>query len=504
MAPVHHDRGPGCAYSRGVPPLEPADAALDPLIAAYTHTLGRFGELVEAQLSSLDRLGVPVTSCSLLAAGCVVAHGNGYGATTAAARLSGLGELAEGVLSTEALARLRPRQRTGSYRELLAAEGSQGVADPRTLCLPAGSPWTIDTPLTWLPLQRLRTGEEVLVPVELVASEPGELPPGTAPPLLTPITNGLGAGLDQARPLAHGLLEILQRHTNGLRFRALDARSPEIDRAGLPASVTALVARLEESGVELVLKHAGTELGVCSTYVLGVDAHPDSAIQVTACGEAADPSAEASLTKAVLEYANSRARKAFMFGRPARSRPLAPPAYWTAVDGASGGEARATAAMTAWRDLGVEQLSALTAPDRRATVPYAAVTTDAPELDSTEAVLGYLLDRLAGHDVLASTVTVDDVSVAKVVVPGLEVETLSYGRVGEVNAGRLLETDLDLVRRQDGPTTSHPDRIVLTPEAEERLGGPVWYSYAATDRVVGPLYPLYREPPRHSVTLSAA
>lgn len=50
MAPVHHDRGPGRAYSRGVPPLELADAALDPLIAAYTHTLGRFGELVEAQL----------------------------------------------------------------------------------------------------------------------------------------------------------------------------------------------------------------------------------------------------------------------------------------------------------------------------------------------------------------------------------------------------------------------------------------------------------------------
>jgi hypothetical protein len=75
--------------------------------------------------------------------------------------------------------------------------------------------------------------------------------------------------------------------------------------------------------------------------------------------------------------------------------------------------------------------------------------------------------------------------------------------VGEVNAARLLATDLDLVRSQDGPTDSHPARVLLTPAAEERLGGPVFYSYAAADRVVGPLYPLYREPTRHSVTLPA-
>jgi hypothetical protein len=137
-------------------------------------------------------------------------------------------------------------------------------------------------------------------------------------------------------------------------------------------------------------------------------------------------------------------------------------------------------------------------------VPYDAITTDAPGLSGPEDLLRYLLDALAGHDVLASTVTVGEVSVAKVLVPGLEVETLSYGRVGEANARRLLATDLDLVRVQPGPSESHHDRVQLTAEAEERLGGPVWYSYAAADRVVGPLYPLYREPPRHSVSLPDA
>ena len=42
-------------------------------------------------------------------------------------------------------------------------------------------------------------------------------------------------------------------------------------------------------------------------------------------------------------------------------------------------------------------------------------------------------------------------------------------------------------------------RVVLTAEAEERLGGPVWYSYATAERIVGDRYPLYREPPRHLV-----
>lgn len=484
-----------------MPPAAPGDDA-DPATAAYAEALSGFGALVELELTGLDRLGVPVTSCSLLAGGRVVSHGNGYGRTRAAARRSGLGELAEGVLAGLGVRRLLSRARRGSYVELLAAEGPVRVADPRTLCLPAGAPWTPERPLTWLPLQRVRTGEDVWVPVELVASEPGDVPAGTTP-LLTPVTNGLGAGLDPSRPLVHGLLEILQRHTNGLRFRALDARSPEIAKDTLPAPVAALVADLERSGVELVLKHAGTEHGVCSTYVMGVDPTPGSPIQVTAGGEAADPSAAASLTKAVLEYANSRARKTFMFGPPGPARGLAPAAYWTAVGRSGPGEDRAVAAMTAWRDLGLDRLRTLTSPDRSRTVPYDAVTTGAPELPSTDAQLGYLLEQLDDHDVLAATVSVGEVEVAKVVVPGLEVETLSYGRIGEAGARLLLGTDLDLVRRQDGPTGSHHARVLLTPEAEERLGGPVWYSYAVADRLVGPLYPLYREPPRHAVTLPA-
>ena len=483
------------------PPAAP-DSSPDSIADGYAEVLGSLGEVVELELSALDRLDVPVTSCSLLTDGRFAAHGNGYGASAAAARLGGLGELAEGVLSAVGLRRLREQARTGSHRDLVAEQGRDRVVDPRTLGLPAGSPYTDTMPLTWVPVQRVRTGEDVLVPLDVVASEPGDLDAGAAP-LVPPITNGLGAGLDPVRPLTHGLLELLQRHTNGLRFRALDARSPEIDRDGLPAGVAALVARLESSGLRLVLKHAGTAFGVCSSYVMGIDPTPGSAVQVTACGEATDPSAERSLTKAVLEYANSRARKAFMFGPADRARPLAPERYWAALGDQGAGEARAAAAMTAWGSLGVDRLRELTAPDQSRRVPYASVVTGAPELDSAAALLEHLLGTLADHDVLASTTTVGAVSVAKVVVPGLEVETLSYGRLGEAGARELLATDLGLVRQGPHPQGEHTARVLLTEAAEERLGGPVWYSYAAADRVVGLRYPLYREPARHSVTLPA-
>jgi ribosomal protein S12 methylthiotransferase accessory factor len=66
-----------------------------------------------------------------------------------------------------------------------------------------------------------------------------------------------------------------------------------------------------------------------------------------------------------------------------------------------------------------------------------------------------------------------------------------------------LAGDLDLVRIQADPSGTHTARVMLTPEAEQRLGGPAWYSYAVAGEIVGPLYPLYREPPRHSVEVSS-
>ena len=471
--------------------------AEDDAAQAYRDVLSRFGQVVDFDISGLDRLGVPVTSCSLLVDGVTRHHGNGYGATAASAELSGLGELAEGVLAAAHLAALRTRARQGSYRELVTTEGADRVADPRTLCLPAGSPYAPSMPLSWVPLERCRTGETVWVPLDLVASDAAEL---DGPGLVVPVTNGLGAGLDPDRPVAHGIGEILQRHTNGLRFRALDTRSPEIKPERLPPGVHELLDRFRSEGVQPVLKHAGTAYGACSTYVMGLDDDDLAPIRLTACGEAADPSAERSVVKAVLEYANSRARKAFCFGDRTAAQAVAPPAYWNGLADHPG-EARAVAAMRAWAELPVHTLRELTAPDRSRTVSYGEITgtTGPPVTGNPTEQLTTLLEGVAGYDVLTARSEVGGVVVAKTIVVGLEVETLSYGRIGELNTRELIEADLGVVHLGDAATPTHPDRIVLSSEAEERLGGPAWYSYAAAADLIGPLYPLYREPPRHSV-----
>ncbi|SEQ04975.1 YcaO-like family protein [Microlunatus flavus] len=480
-------------------PAEEPSGALADAADAYEAVLGRHGEVVTFDISSLDHLGVPVTSSSLLVDGRFAAQGNGYGLTPDAARVSGLGELAEGVLAADRVRTLRTRARREAYADLVRREGADRVAHPATLCLPAGSPWEPGTVLDWVPLTRVRTGEEVWAPLDLVASDPADVEGAAGPGLVTPVTNGLGAGLDEGRPVLHGLLEVLQRHTNGLRFRALDARSPEIDVTGLAdldAEVAALAARFAAEGVEPVFKHAATAYGVCSTYVMGVDGDDAVPVRLTAGGEAADPSVARSLLKALLEHANSRARKAFCFGDREAARAVADPRYWAAVErSTSPGEPRAVAAMRAWHELGADRLRALTAPDRSRSVALASTAVP----DARRPGLPGVLDALDGHDVLAATGRDGDAWVAKVLATGLEVETMSYGRIGELGVADLLTTDLGLVRVGDGPTEGHPARVVLTADAEERLGGPAWFSYAAAERVVGPLYPLYREPPRHLV-----
>ena len=132
--------------------------SLTGVIDHYQDVLSRFGEVVDFDISGLDRLGIPVTSCSLAVDGVFRHHGNGYGATEEAARVSGLGELAEGVVSAAGLERLQTQSRSASYAELVAAEGRDRVADPRTLVLPAGTAYDETMPLVWLPATRVTTG----------------------------------------------------------------------------------------------------------------------------------------------------------------------------------------------------------------------------------------------------------------------------------------------------------------------------------------------------------
>jgi ribosomal protein S12 methylthiotransferase accessory factor len=266
-------------------------------------------------------------------------------------------------------------------------------------------------------------------------------------------------------------------------------------------AVTTVLATLRAAGIEPVVKLASTEFA-CVVYCVGDDHDPDaSPIALSAIGEAAHPDRDVAVSKALLEFASSRARRNFAFGPLADVARLSPD-YWTGEQRRPTGpqEVRALQAMTEWTQWDLPRMRTALAPLFRCarTVPLETLPTQ-PTNGSAE-LLRLLLDRLAGFDVLVVPAPDqhDGIVAVKVLAPGLEVETLSYLRIGERAYQLLLEQDRGLVG--PGPP-NRPGRIAvrLTAAARDRLGGPIWIDATAAAAAVGTLYPLYREPRRHAV-----
>lgn len=459
----------------------------------------------------LDRLGVPVAAASFAFADGYHFDGYGYGTTPAEALVGALGELSEDTHNEEAIGRaLRAR---GSFRDLVARFGPDGVCDPLTLCLPAGSGYAPDRPMAWVPATRLRTGEPVWVPIEFAAISRRQL--GGLPLLTTPITNGQGAGLSRDQALSHGLLELLQRDGNGLLFRALDRGVVlDLDRVADP-EIRGLVARYEGHGLRLLPKLATTEFGLANLYVVGCDEDPaaDLPIKLTACGEAAHPDRERALRKALLEFGAARARKAFMHGPLDAVAEVAEPGYldgYLATLEVDGEEPRALDAMVDWIGSTGERLRAILADtvlSERSRVPFSTLpAADPASVEAPSDRLRLLVARLATQDLdvlyFDASPPGGEVFAVKAIVPGLEVETMSYRRIGERGVRKLLDMGSPLVGLGRPPAGCLPVR--LTPEAEGRLGGPAWLDPGAVDAAVGSHYPLYREPSSHAAQVALA
>ncbi|MGI4951056.1 MAG: YcaO-like family protein [Janthinobacterium lividum] len=467
-------------------------------------------------LSPLDRTAVACWNAIFLNADGtrwhgVVPHGVGYGVDDDGAIIGTTGELAEAVHSAVQIHRME--RRTASYHALLAEVGPRGVADPLTLCLPAGSAVDGDTTLEWVPAHRWPGGETVWLPIDIAACSVGDLSPGYEP-FTTPITNGLGAGPTLDFAIGHGLLELLQRDGNGLGFRAMD-RGMALDLGDGPKDPRTrdLLQCLRGLGIDVIPKFATTEFGTANVYCVGAEddgtpaAYP---IMVTACGEAASLDREHALRKAVFEFAAARVRKVFSHAPLAAVAGITPPDYldrFRALHTLGGEEGRSLVAMKEWLRLDQPSLKALLADtvlSRRSTQRFDELPTWDGPLSGTGLVQElYRRFAAAGMEILYfdfSPPGAKDVHVVKAVVPGLEVETMSYHRIGERGVRKLMERGSKLAGL--GTLPSGAASVRLTPEAEARLGGPAWLDVAAVDRIVGALYPLYREPEVHSAPLS--
>ncbi len=468
-------------------------AGLQDVADAFRRSLPDGGELILSRIDDLDRLGIPVVQAAFLAPDGMAVTGYGYGMTEQEAQVGALGELCEEVHVGTWLA---GAPRTAAS---FAALGADAAVDPLTLCLQAGSDYTPDMTLTWVAGRRWPDGAPVLVPAEWVAAHAYQLAQPAR--LITPITNGLGAGVDLEHAIAHGVMELLQRDGNVTSYRALDAGVViDLPPGALP-EVDGLLARLREAGLRPLVKLAGTELGLANIYVVGDDTRQaDFSLQVSACGEASHPDAARAVRKSLLEFVGSRSRKAATHGPVARARAVLPAGYVdrrVASDLATE-EPRALEAMAGWLAMPQAELSALlsrTAFRQDRTIGLADLpSAPSDDVADSQARLAFLGRRLgeAGMGIVVVDCSPPDspVRVVRAIVPGLESETMSYHRIGWRGVARLRARADALVL--DGPQPGAL-RVRLRPEDEARCGGPAWLDTDGVARLTARLYPLYRE-----------
>ncbi|WP_245442588.1 YcaO-like family protein [Methylobacterium terrae] len=488
--------------------IEGLPERLPDAVRAYLDVLPP-GRIVGFPLAPLDRTGVPCWFVSLFLDDPyfvgAMPSGIGYGATDDEAIIGSVAEIAENLMPSLAL--IPRKKERASYHDLVRVFGAGSVADPLTLGLPAGSPVNRDTVLEWTGTVRARTGETVLMPLDLAATDYFELSPGYEP-FTNLITNGLGAGPDVEFALGHGLLELLQRDGNGLLFRALDQGVMLDVSEGLGPETRGMLDRLEALGIRAMPKFATDQFGFTNVYCVGYDvdaSRTPAPIALSACGEACDPDRERALRKAILEFQAARVRKTFGHGPLELARSITPPGYVDAfiekaLPSLDLEEGRALAAMLDWIGEPAETLRGFlteTVYSERGTKRFTDLPTQAAPTGQDRARIARERLEGQGFDVLYVDASPPGggVGIVKAIVPGLEVETMSYYRIGERNTRKLIERDHPLIRFGQESESLRP--VCLTPEALERFGGQPLFDVALADEIVGPLYPLYREPESH-------
>lgn len=475
------------------------DSHLQRILRIYQDNLPE-GKLESFRIDPIDYLGVPIVDVTFLPKPYErLYNGVGYGENELRAQLSAFGEMYEIMAISEAF--LSAPVQEGSYQEMVRRRGREQVIDPLMMVLPAGSPYTPDTPLRWTEVKRLSDDAPAWMPGEFVTN----LQADVAYPhqLTTAITNGDGAGESRERALLHGLLELLQRDGNCDSFRALD-QGKVIDVNGIAPATRQLMNELAAKGLTVIPKLARLTGGCVSVYAVGNDRSDEQfPLSVTACGEAADPDFDRAMHKAVLECASSHARKLFYHCSFDRKRQIAPPGYiekYTNQLVLEEEEPRALSTMVEWLSLSREQLY-----QRLADTVFSQkeiVNPDGfPRFASED--LGERLQTVRqgiaaeGMEAyyFAATPADHPVQVTKATVPGMEMELGSYHRLGVRGVQRLLDRQDELISRTAGAGKA---RVRLTNVQEEAVGGPCWLNVERLDERVAPLYPLYREPSEHA------
>ena len=354
--------------------------------------LSRFGITRVANLSGLDRFGLPVVMvCRPNARSSAVFHGKGL--DLASAKAAGLMEAIETWHAEHPDVVLRYGCRSDF-------SGRLALIDTDLLPRVAGGREYVDQPLHWVEGQDLFSGAAIWLPFDLVHADNrvNGLPSSGC---FAASTNGLASGNTFQEAVSHALCEVIERDATSLwrQSSAMGRNGRRLDLSSVTAAdCRSLMARMLDSGLDVAVWDTTTDIGIPAFQCL--IAERGNTTSHLGAGAGCHPARNVALQRALVEAL--QVRMTYIIGS---REDIEPNDY--ASDTLTARHAAAHAMMCP-----VEQPR-----------DFAAVAQGAcAENDRT---VGWILERLASAGIrqaVAVDLTRPDIGIAvvRVVIPGLE------------------------------------------------------------------------------------
>ena len=229
----------------------------DETLARVGPWFGRFGITRVANITGLDRIGIPVVAVVRPNARSLSVS-QGKGVTLSAAKASGVMEAIE-LYHAE---RVHLPLLYGSVNEL---SRSFALVDAEGLPSVRGSRFHPDLPLLWVESSDLCGERPIWVPFEVVSASRRVSPPAGSG-CFASTSNGLALGNHIVEAVLHGLCEVIERDATSV-WEASPGRkeSSRLDLENVDDGVSrALVDRLQRVGIDVVVWETTSDVGVAS------------------------------------------------------------------------------------------------------------------------------------------------------------------------------------------------------------------------------------------------
>jgi len=279
-------------------------------LAALEPHLRRFGITRVANVTGLDRLGVPVyLAVRPNARSLSVSQGKGLDAPSA--KVSAIMESLEAHHAEFHRCACRVATRA-QLLESLDSRGNGGgsVVDPLRLPRSRASGDLAHRPLVWTAGENITTGRPMWVPLEMVDLD-FTLHAAFEGSALYRSSNGLASGNTLAEAVLHGLVEVIERDATGLmNLRPTDdwARA-RLDLGTVSdASAARLLEQFERADIAVSVWNVTTDIGVPAFTAVIFDRTTDQLLKPwpPALGSGAHPNSGVALCRALTECAQSR------------------------------------------------------------------------------------------------------------------------------------------------------------------------------------------------------